>query len=553
MRDHKLAISYIRFSSPQQARGDSRRRQTEAAEAYCTRNGLILTDEFRLQDEGKSAYKGLHRKATSALGKLEKQLDSGNIPRGTVLIIENLDRLTRQDVVIAQNLLTGLLIKGLEIVVLSDNERRYTHESAAANPIELMLSVMIAGRAYEESRIKSYRSKAIWVNRRKQASAGKAVNMRLKPWLEYKSGKYVVIEKSADVVKRIYKLYLEGYGTVSIARILNKDNVPNIARQERLRADKWDCANVHRILNFKEVIGYYTGASLEVPNFFPPIISDSDYYVAQTKQKERRKYKGQRSEKIYIFSHLWKCTHCGHGLTVNTKDGYSYVMCMGKINDRCKVKYISNPPFEKALLSCIYSASPDLVAIDNKTAAKAHEELLAEKGRIVELTEKIETAAAMVRTTPSEAGFKIVQEMEEQRKAIEKRIELIHSAVYVADHRKDWREVKTRLEAELRAKGSILTVIPVTIKKIGDKLEYIRHTEEDQPPSTIAIRELLRAYIERIAVDIPKKEATIMFKSGKSIKMYFRSSNTYPRQYSYRTDSSDWIAIDFKGPGRKQV
>ena len=34
------AYSYIRFSSPAQAAGDSLRRQTERAEAYCKRRGL---------------------------------------------------------------------------------------------------------------------------------------------------------------------------------------------------------------------------------------------------------------------------------------------------------------------------------------------------------------------------------------------------------------------------------------------------------------------------------------------------------------------------------
>lgn len=36
------AYSYIRFSSPEQAKGDSYRRQREAAEAYCQANGLEL-------------------------------------------------------------------------------------------------------------------------------------------------------------------------------------------------------------------------------------------------------------------------------------------------------------------------------------------------------------------------------------------------------------------------------------------------------------------------------------------------------------------------------
>jgi DNA invertase Pin-like site-specific DNA recombinase len=133
-----LAISYVRFSTIEQLGGDSIRRQTEATEAYCKKNGLTLTDDYRLKDLGKSAYKGVHRSATGALGQLEKQVEAGKIPKGTVLVVENLDRLSREDIVSAQLLLLNLINKGIEIVALSDNERRYSKANLIENPWELM-------------------------------------------------------------------------------------------------------------------------------------------------------------------------------------------------------------------------------------------------------------------------------------------------------------------------------------------------------------------------------------------------------------------------------
>ena len=38
------AYSYIRFSSPEQARGDSRRRQIEASRAYADEHGLEMDE-----------------------------------------------------------------------------------------------------------------------------------------------------------------------------------------------------------------------------------------------------------------------------------------------------------------------------------------------------------------------------------------------------------------------------------------------------------------------------------------------------------------------------
>src|SRR5437764_1123626 len=51
------AYSYIRFSNPDQADGDSLRRQSEMADAYCRRKGWTLS-RATYQDLGVSARKG---------------------------------------------------------------------------------------------------------------------------------------------------------------------------------------------------------------------------------------------------------------------------------------------------------------------------------------------------------------------------------------------------------------------------------------------------------------------------------------------------------------
>src|SRR5215471_15381363 len=52
-----IAFSYIRFSTRKQAQGDSQRRQTELAEAYCRRRGWTLSDQT-FEDLGVSAWHG---------------------------------------------------------------------------------------------------------------------------------------------------------------------------------------------------------------------------------------------------------------------------------------------------------------------------------------------------------------------------------------------------------------------------------------------------------------------------------------------------------------
>ena len=52
------AYSYVRFSTPEQAEGDSFRRQTEQARAYAQRHGLDLDQTLTYQDLGRSGFDG---------------------------------------------------------------------------------------------------------------------------------------------------------------------------------------------------------------------------------------------------------------------------------------------------------------------------------------------------------------------------------------------------------------------------------------------------------------------------------------------------------------
>lgn len=53
-----IAYSYIRFSRPEQIRGNSLTRQQEMSYEYCKANDLTLDTSLSLYDKGISAYKG---------------------------------------------------------------------------------------------------------------------------------------------------------------------------------------------------------------------------------------------------------------------------------------------------------------------------------------------------------------------------------------------------------------------------------------------------------------------------------------------------------------
>src|SRR6516165_10425780 len=96
-----LAYSYLRFSSPEQAKGDSIRRQTEARDAWLVRHPSVTLDtSLTLHDKGVSGFSGKHRLNADrfALAAFLKLVDAGRIPEGSYLLLENLDRLSREHI-----------------------------------------------------------------------------------------------------------------------------------------------------------------------------------------------------------------------------------------------------------------------------------------------------------------------------------------------------------------------------------------------------------------------------------------------------------------------
>jgi DNA invertase Pin-like site-specific DNA recombinase len=241
------AIAYIRFSSPDQASGDSERRQGEAAAAYCQKHGLTLVET--ILDDGISGYTGANRtkgKLTGLLNKIEK----GLIPSGTTLIIESFDRLSREDAFHQLSLFLDLMKSGINLVTL-DSGMEFTQDSSGS-PAHLFLSLASMVRGHEESRVKSERVGAAWEAKRKHASL-KPLTARCPLWMELdrSTGKLVLVKDRAKVIQMIFRMAADGMGKRTIAKQLNRQRIKTFGSQS------WQDSYIHKILHNKAVIGIY--------------------------------------------------------------------------------------------------------------------------------------------------------------------------------------------------------------------------------------------------------------------------------------------------------
>src|SRR6476659_7850945 len=160
-----------------------------------------------MTDAGRSAF---NRKNwdTYALARFVEYIKSGRVEKGSYLLVENLDRLSREDAGEATELFLSIVNKGIVVVQLSPVVMEFRRP---VNMHSLMFAIVELSRGHSESAIKSERGRASWA--RKQREAGtRIVTRKLPGWIKYDNGKLVLDPDRAKVVRRVFALARDGHG-----------------------------------------------------------------------------------------------------------------------------------------------------------------------------------------------------------------------------------------------------------------------------------------------------------------------------------------------------
>ena len=186
----RLCFSYLRFSRAEQAKGSSTKRQTDLREAYCQRHNLVLDTSRMITGEGISAYNG-HNSVEGNLAEFLDLVKGGSVPRGSVLLIESIDRLSRDQIIPARNLLESILLAGIDVHTLQP-ERIYTSKSLE-DVQSLILMILEFSRAHDYSQQLGNRISAAWSSKREKAKTNQTPLSKCPPaWLRVVDGKYEV-------------------------------------------------------------------------------------------------------------------------------------------------------------------------------------------------------------------------------------------------------------------------------------------------------------------------------------------------------------------------
>jgi DNA invertase Pin-like site-specific DNA recombinase len=465
------AYSYVRFSTPQQALGDSLRRQTEKAERYAVEHGLTLDTELNMTDAGVSAFRGKNA-TTGALGGFLRAVESNHVTPGSYLLIENIDRLSRDHVLEAQTIFSQLILAGIIIVTLTNGEV-YSRQRLNEEPYAVLMIVLEQIRANQENVRKSQLigdAKA----RKKQQLIEHGVQdkpyTRMTPaWITWsdEATAYELLPDRAAIVREIFERTDAGDGADLIAKNLNRRGTDTWGRGAgKQKANHWRGSYIRKILLSTAPMGTFTPHDITydeitrarrstptalVPNMFPAAVGEELYWrVNRRFATTAPRGKNARHDPKSIVAGIVRCATCGNMVTRVTKGTsrrtYAYLVCSRANMKAAGCKYLAVPyeAIETALrenASWLIAEAPrgkNTAALDREIAGlvtmvdhfsdeasgladlAAQEKTLVARKRLREKAKELEEAKASLRTITAQRDTLTTASVRDRLKAVKK-------------------------------------------------------------------------------------------------------------------------------------
>lgn len=474
------AYSYLRFSTPEQMKGDSHDRQWRAAVDYADKHGLDLDTNLTFKDLGVSAFRGKNAE-TGQLKMFLRAIEDGVIEEGSYLLVENLDRMSRQGPWEALPLFQQIINEGVTIVTLQDS-KVWSKAELRENPYRIMESIIVMIRANEESATKARRVKAAWATKRARAKDTKLTALT-PSWLTLLPDRksFELDEKKAAVVRRIFDMTLQGVGQHKIAETFNQEGVPVFGRGKL-----WHRTFVAKLLAYEGVIGVYEPCTIEyvdgkkrrkpaekVPGYYPAIIDERAFRDVQARlaaKAPRGRHANGKAPIRNIFAGIARCPLCDGTMTLLSKDSTRderYLVCTkAKAGAGCTYKAVRYSWVERAVLDNTGAwAGPGL---DDASDSPHHAEITKARAQISAIGDAIDGILSTFGAHGSPAAAAKVRELEAERDAVEATIATLEDKAAEANG----AIVEARIAAVLKAtangedRGAINLALKTAVERV---------------------------------------------------------------------------------------
>lgn len=394
---------------------------------------LADSKEYRFFDSGRSAYTGKHISHEGELGRFLTLVKDGQIEPGSYLLVESLDRLSRDKVNIALAQLLNLLEAGIKVVTLSD-KRTYSKDSPDL-ATELIVSIAVMMRAHNESSEKGNRVADAWREKRELARSEKKVPLgaACPYWLKLVNGTYVEVPERVEVVRHIFSMTIAGYGQALISRRLNEDGVPvfgstrSTQEKPRNKSGLWGTSSVQKILHNRALLGEYQPTHLvgrmrqndgdPIQGYYPEVITLDTFLQAKAARAQRQTSGSTKQSKSFnIWQGIAKCQRCGDSMHLINKGrppkGYTYLQCYSAKKGKCSNGSIRIEQTEVVFKEIL--ANVDSMSLIDGRSAEIRKSLEIADGQFQVVAAKLQQATEVYTAVATIAGAKRIQELENE-------------------------------------------------------------------------------------------------------------------------------------------
>jgi hypothetical protein len=425
-----IAFSYARCSTPKQQNehsGKSIDRQIADAQKYAELKGYALSSE-NIIAEIMSSYGGRNIGEEGALGAFVERAKDGKLS-GSVLILEDLDRFSRTNPTVATQVFLELVNQGVTIVTLGEPPKEYNKEilNGQGGMSDLITTVLEFFRSNGESRRKRGYATKKWSKRRERAAEGTAFKMKHPGWVRFIQtekkeayGHYVEIKERADVLRRIYSMFLDGKSIYNICKILNKTDETGV---KTFSGRGWSNGLVKHYLKTRAVLGEYQPNKIiagkriaegdAIKNFFPKIIEQDQFDRVQARWKTVPTRNGRPpvDESTEILFGLIRCPYCSRSIGVQ-EARYQHIMaCNGSYDNACVRIGISRHFIEWSAAASTEEIFNSISLSENNT-----QKIQALEGRLVAIRNKKRNLVDLVADGIVEAKAKVMLLEDESRR-----------------------------------------------------------------------------------------------------------------------------------------
>ena len=265
---------------------------------------------------------------------------------------------------------------------------------------------------------------------------------------------YDIDEEKAQIIKKIFEMYIQDYTMADIIKYLNDRNIKTAYGKE------FNKNSIRTIILNKKYVGIYSYKGKDTHNIIPQIIDDDTFYKAQEKLLKNKEAPARaRAKTEYLLTTKLYCGECKEmmiGVSGTSKTGklHTYYGCKGNIKHKCKKRNLHKNQVEDIVINKARELLTDenINEIANavyKTACKKQDStrLKSLQREILNLEKERENLFSSLKVCDIDnvrkSIFEEISKMEEQKLKVQTQISLEESSIFKVEK----KDIKTFLKS----------------------------------------------------------------------------------------------------------